>query len=88
MVRKGEGSIEKKLIYDEKGKRKLEDVPQLAPPRLDLVEPLKFGSTKMAEKLPKNATSADKDDDGKQATVGDGIDISGDGIDSPTVALR
>ncbi|KAL5986212.1 hypothetical protein ACLOJK_014545 [Asimina triloba] len=27
----GEGSIEKKLTYDEKGKWKLEDAPQLAP---------------------------------------------------------
>ncbi|KAL6013522.1 hypothetical protein ACLOJK_004020, partial [Asimina triloba] len=47
-----EGSIEKKLIYDEKGNRKLEDAPQLAPPRLDLIEPSKFGSIKMIDKLP------------------------------------
>ncbi|KAL6000649.1 hypothetical protein ACLOJK_024350, partial [Asimina triloba] len=31
MVRKGEGSIGKKLTYDGKGMWKLEDAPQLAP---------------------------------------------------------
>ncbi|KAL5986250.1 hypothetical protein ACLOJK_014583 [Asimina triloba] len=32
---------------------KSEDAPQLAPPRLDLVEPPKSGSMKMVDKLPR-----------------------------------
>ncbi|KAL5979213.1 hypothetical protein ACLOJK_019111 [Asimina triloba] len=57
-------------------------------PLLELDTQYPTSQTNVKQIAQENAASTDKDDDGRQAIVGDGTNIYGDGIDGPMVALH